>query len=132
MGIGFGLIVAIFYGVLLPSAPFVHISSRVASILREHDAIHPGDAIMIDYKEDSLAFYQGGSIRREGNDRFLEATPWYEWPGWIVMTRRIWDATPPAVRDRLQVVSSVRGWWYANRGRIVDVLVVKKRSPLGG
>jgi hypothetical protein len=94
--------------------------------LREEGATHLGDAIMIDYKEPSLAFYQGGTIREESNDNYLAQTDPLRWPRWIVLTRRIFDGLPPDTRAKLQPIAAVDGWWYP-RGRRVEVLVVRKR-----
>jgi 4-amino-4-deoxy-L-arabinose transferase-like glycosyltransferase len=125
MGIGMLIIVAIVFGAYLPRAEFLRISPQIAGILAAHGAVDP---IMIDYKEDSLAFYTGGRIRKESDNRFLERNQPFEWPRWIVMSRRIWDATPQRLRDRLEIVGSARGVWYAKGGKLVDVFVVRKRS----
>ena len=37
--------------------------SATADVLRREGATGPGEAVMLDYKEPSLAFYQGGTIR---------------------------------------------------------------------
>src|SRR5205085_10736788 len=63
MGIGMLVLVGVLYGLYLPAARFLQISRQAADVLIEHGATHPGQAIMIDYKETSLPFYQGGTIR---------------------------------------------------------------------
>lgn len=125
MGIGMLVLVTIIFGGYLPRADFLRISPNIAQILDERRAANP---IMIDYKEDSLAFYTAGRIRKESDNRFLERNEPLVWPRWIVMTRRIWDSTPAALRERLEVVGSARGLWYAKGGKIVEVLVVRKRD----
>ena len=83
---------------------------------------------MIDYKEDSLPFYQGGTIVPKGKS-IPRSRPAYEWPRWIVMTRRFGMSRRRSAR-KLEVVGAVNGWWYANRFRIVEILVVRKKSSL--
>jgi 4-amino-4-deoxy-L-arabinose transferase-like glycosyltransferase len=123
-----GGIVALIYGGVLPLVPQLQVSRRIADLLRQHEATRPGDVIMIDYKEPSLAFYQGGTIREESNDNYLVETNPERWPHWIVLTRRVWDGLPPSVRGELEVVDSpIAGWWYP-KGRRVEVLVVGKRQ----
>jgi len=97
-GLGALAIVGIVYGLLLPNVMGLRISQRVADSLRAEGATSPGAVIMIDYKEPSLAFYQGGTIREESNTRFLTETEPFLWPRWIVMTRKIWDEQPANVR----------------------------------
>ncbi|MBC8106266.1 MAG: phospholipid carrier-dependent glycosyltransferase, partial [Anaerolineae bacterium] len=63
MAIGTLAIVGVIYGFWMPNVTALHTSQRVAAALRAEGATHPGQVIMIDYKEPSLAFYQGGTIR---------------------------------------------------------------------
>ena len=128
MGVGMMVFVAILYGLVLPHVRALRISPRVAEVLQREDAIHAGDAIMIDYKETSLPFYQGGTIRPQRDDQFLEHTPTSEWPRWIVLTGDVWKKTPATIQDRFDVIDTIHGWNYADGGRVVDVMVVRKRA----
>lgn len=126
MGVGMILIIAVLYRGYLPYASFMRISNQVANVLISEGATRPGDAIMIDYKETSLPFYQGGTIRPQRDNKFLEMTPPIEWPKWIVLTDKIWNQTPDAIKENLTVVSKTHGLNYADGGRKLDVLVVRK------
>ena len=59
----------------LPQARFLHLSEEVGAYLQTLGATKKDQVKMIDYKEDSLPFYQGGSIRPEGRNAFLEKVP---------------------------------------------------------
>ena len=126
MGIGMMAFVGVLAGFYLPGVSYLRVSEQVARVLRDAGAVDPGDAVMIDYREDSLAFYQGGTIRRA--DAGVFDAPRAEWPMWVVISARAWDPLPVAVRDEFDVVARVRGWWYV-KGRTVEVLVARKRSP---
>jgi 4-amino-4-deoxy-L-arabinose transferase-like glycosyltransferase len=130
MGCGMLLFVAALYGLYLPHASFLHLSPRVARVLLDNGATDRGDAIMIDYKEDSLAFYQGGTIRRESDDLFLLKTPPWEWPRWVVITDRVWSAHPSWVREQFDEVARVRGLWYVKGMRVVEVVVLRRKTTL--
>jgi hypothetical protein len=83
--------------------------------------------IMIDYKEPTLAFYQGGTIEAQRDNAYLEHTP-IEWlPTWVVLTKDVWRATPEAIRLKWDVIDMIHGWSYADGSRIVDVMVIKKK-----
>lgn len=127
MGVGMILIVAVLYRGYLPYASFMRISNQVADVLIAEGATYPGAAIMIDYKETSLPFYQGGTIRPQRENNFLEITPPIEWPRWIVLTDKIWNQTPEAIKERLTVISKTHGLNYADGGRELDVLVVRTK-----
>jgi 4-amino-4-deoxy-L-arabinose transferase-like glycosyltransferase len=130
MGIGMMAFVAVLYSWYLPRADFLRISPRVADVLIGNGATKAGDEIMIDYKEPSLAFYQGGTIREQTDDDYLVKTDPILLPPWVVVTDRIWRSMPEEARARYTVVGTVRGWWYANKGQVVDVLVLRKRADL--
>jgi 4-amino-4-deoxy-L-arabinose transferase-like glycosyltransferase len=126
-GMAMLMAVTALYALVLPHVRQLRISPRVADILIDQNATHPGDAIMIDYKEPSLAFYQGGTIREQRDKNFLQNTPSSDWPRWIVLTREIWDAWPQAIKDQLQIVGDVNGLNYADGWRKEDVIVLRKR-----
>ena len=132
MGGGMIVVIAIFYGLWLPEARFLWIPSQVADILNAHGATGQGDVVMIDYKEDSVPVYHNGNSIRARDDDFLAVTPPGQWPTWVVLTSEIRDNPkwlPPARRELLEVVGSVKGLAYADGGRTVEVLVARKKQP---
>ena len=90
-------------------------------------ATEKGQIQMIDYKEDTLPFYQGGTIRPQPRNAFLNVETEENWPTFLTITREIWDNTDESKRARLEVLKTFRGWAYAAKGRVVEVMVVKKR-----
>ena len=109
--IGFGMMLssAIFYGLYLPHARFLRLSVLAAEVLKQHGATGPGSALMVDYKEPSLAFYQGGSIREAPHAAVVESGDVARWTPWMVITRDVWNHSPPDVRAKLQVVATFHG-----------------------
>lgn len=126
MGLGAMATYAVLFGWYLPSARSLHLSARVAEILKSHGATANGEAIMLDYKEPSLAFYQGGTIR-ENSSMTLTPALLNDAPPWLVITHEIWNKTPEPTRQRLEIVGAARGLAYADGGRTVEVLVARKR-----
>jgi 4-amino-4-deoxy-L-arabinose transferase-like glycosyltransferase len=130
MGLGAMAVWGVAWTVYLPRAQFLRVSVRVADVLRRDGAT--GRGLMLDYKEPSLAFYQGGSIREHPESR-LTAEQLDSGTPWFVVTTNVWDRTAPDVRDRLEVVDRVKGLAYAG-ARVVEVMVVRAngaqaRSP---
>lgn len=125
MGIGTMVLVVLLYVGYFPNAQFLRLSPRVAALLRADHAEHP---IMIDYKEDTLPWYQGGTIRGQRDNDFLIDHPATDWPRWIVLTRHIWQNMPPAIQQQFDVQGPVHGWAYSDGGRIVDLYVLRKKS----
>jgi hypothetical protein len=113
----------------LPRAQFLRVSIHVAQVLRRVGATHDGDAVMIDYKEPSLGYYQGGTIREEKRS-FLMPLHWSRWPRWMTMTREAFDGAPPESRARLRIVDDPqnpsRGLAYSDGGRVVELIVVER------
>ena len=110
MGGGMMALCAVAFGLYLPRRQYLRTSVRVADTLRRHTATGPGEVIMLDYKEPSLAFYEGGTIRENPNlvltDKLLQSAP-----PWMVITRDVWQSpkTEEAARRKLEVVQTVRG-----------------------
>jgi 4-amino-4-deoxy-L-arabinose transferase-like glycosyltransferase len=125
MGAGIIAVIAIFYMLYLPNAQFLWLPERIASVLLENGATRPGDVINLDYREDSLAYYQGGTIRTKENTYFTD-TSRDRWAQWIVLTSDLWQKLPPDVRSRYEPTATLRGLAYAKRGAIVDVMVIRR------
>ena len=129
LGGGMMAICLIVFVLYLPRAQFLRLSIHVADVLRRVGATHAGDAIMVDYKEPSLGFYQGGTIREEKRS-FLLPLHWNRWPRWITVTRAALNGAPPESRARLRIVADPenpsRGLAYSDEGRAAEVIVVER------
>jgi 4-amino-4-deoxy-L-arabinose transferase-like glycosyltransferase len=127
MGFGAAVIYLVLFGIYLPRADFLHLSKRTADILIQHGATGERQVEMLDYKEPSLAFYQGGTIR-ENSAMALSHDLLNHAPPWLVVTSEVLAKTPPDVQARLDEIGTARGLAYADGGRVVDTIVVKQRS----
>lgn len=130
MGVGMASVLMLVYGLWLPHADFMWLPQRVATVLLREGATTKGDVFMIDFKEDSLPFYQGGTIRPQDDEYLTKQTP-DAWATWLVLTDDLLKKMPPASAARLQIIDRLRGWAYADRGRIVEVLIAKKSADSG-
>jgi 4-amino-4-deoxy-L-arabinose transferase-like glycosyltransferase len=131
MGLGMILAMTIAFGWYLPNAHFLRLTACVADVLKQNGGgardTQPGDVQMIAFKEPSLAFHQGGTIREQPETEFLLTHPPSEWPKWLVIRDDVWQRMPADVKDRLEVVGSCRGVAYAAGGKTWTVWVVRKR-----
>jgi 4-amino-4-deoxy-L-arabinose transferase-like glycosyltransferase len=127
MGIGMLLIVLVMYVGYLPNAQFLRTSQRVADVLHYYDG---KNAIMIDYKEDSLPWCEGGTIRGQRDNDFLLHNPPGSWPKFIVLTGEVWRRTPFYIQRQFDILDGhpIRGLAYSDGGRVVDVFVLRKKS----
>ncbi|HEV8292835.1 MAG TPA: hypothetical protein VGP94_12965, partial [Tepidisphaeraceae bacterium] len=125
MGAGMIAIIALFYALYLPNAQFLWLPQRISSVLLENGATSPGDVINLDYREDSLAYYQGGTIREKENNYFT-TTPRDRWAKWVVLTSELWRKLPADVRSHYESFATFRGLAYAKRGSIVEVIILRR------
>jgi len=131
MGIAMFLCVIILSVLYLPSTNFLRVSQRVAQILRDDGAderAKAGQVVMLEYKEPSLGFYQGGTIREQTHTDFLSTTPPERWPKWIVSETSVWSGQPEQIKKQFTSIGRVRGL-NAAEGR-ADVTVLR-RLPMG-
>jgi hypothetical protein len=91
------------------------------------ESTQAGDVQMIGYKEPSLAFYQGGTIREQSENDFLQTHPPQQWPQFLTIRQDVWRDIPREAKAKLEVLGECRGWAYADRGRTWTVIVVRKR-----
>jgi hypothetical protein len=126
MGIGMLLIVLVMYVGYLPNAQFLRTSQRIADVLHYYDG---KNAIMIDYKEDSLPWCEGGTIRPQRDNDFLLHNPPESWPKFIVLTGEVWRRTPFDIQRQFDILDGhpIRGLAYSDGGRVVDAFVLRKR-----
>jgi 4-amino-4-deoxy-L-arabinose transferase-like glycosyltransferase len=127
MGLGMTVIITILYAGYLPRANFLWLPRQVAAILLTDGPAPKGDAVMIDFQEDSLPFYQGGTIRPR-DDNYFTIQPPQTWAHHIVLTRQLWNRLPAAVTTRYTEIGSVNGIAYTKRFQRVDVMVLRKRE----
>ena len=131
MGVGMFPAMTILWGLYLPHAPFLRLSGDLAQILKTNGAgpreTRPGDILMIGYKEPSVAFHQGGTVREQRDNDFLARTPPSQWPRFLLIRDDAWQATPAEVREQFDVLGSVRSVAYAARGKAWTVWVLRKK-----
>jgi 4-amino-4-deoxy-L-arabinose transferase-like glycosyltransferase len=129
LGAGIAFLWVVAWTVFLPRAQFLRLSIRVADVLKREGATGPGRVMMMDYKEPSLAFYQGGTIRPNSamalTNELVDRSP-----PWIVTTDAVWSGAPPEVRDRFAEVARRKGVAYADEGRVVEVVVLRRITQL--
>ncbi len=130
MGIGMIALVGLSYSLFLPRYQPLRISAQIAGIMRDNGG-YAAHGYMIDYKEPSLAFHQGGGLREQSDDNYLNDAPQSDWPPWVVLTRRVWETTRDDVRVQWRVIGSVRGLAY-NEGGKREVLVLQRALKEAG
>lgn len=130
MGAGMMLVMLIAYAWYLPAAQDLRLSIDIAKLLTDNGAgkqTQPGDVQMIGYKEPSLAFYQGGTIREQGENDFLTTHPPGEWPKWLVIREDVWAKMPAEIQQKWDVIGSCKGIVIADKGRTWMVHVLQKK-----
>lgn len=85
---------------------------------------------MLDYKEPSLAFYQGGTIREAKHSPYvlqhLDTAP-----PWMVVTRDLWDQVGPEIHERLEIVGPrLIGLDYSDGVRKCELMILRKKAPM--
>jgi 4-amino-4-deoxy-L-arabinose transferase-like glycosyltransferase len=133
MGIGTVILFAILFTAYIPRADYLRTSDRVAAAFAGQP-LKPGDAIMIDYKEPSLAFNLHGLILEERDSRFLDRTAPQHWPRYVVLPRTQWDKISQAAKAHLRVLAGpIHGLDYAGKvdgQQVVDVMVVTPAAAM--
>jgi 4-amino-4-deoxy-L-arabinose transferase-like glycosyltransferase len=127
MGLGSLGLWAILFGLYLPRSQPLRLPIRVADVLKKYDAVHPHEAVMFEYKEPSLAFYQGGTIREYDLSLGQLAQPGSA-PRWVVTKKTIWDQATPDVRAAFDVIGPpIRGLDYSDALNTVEVMILRKK-----
>jgi 4-amino-4-deoxy-L-arabinose transferase-like glycosyltransferase len=121
---GMALLAVILFAGLLPSLPPLSASRSVGQELIALGAGGATPVAMIDYREPSLAFYQGGGARESDPTALASPTP----PDWAVITMNAWSRLAPAVQSAYQIVSQPRAVLRYNDGWRMDKLVIIRKD----
>ncbi|CAN5439745.1 glycosyltransferase family 39 protein [soil metagenome] len=129
LGLGSLTMIGVLWGVYLPKANFLRTSILVGEELKRLNTTDdPKFVQMLDYKEPSLAFYQGGTIRENSNtvltQHLLEnpATPAY-----LVISSDVWKKSDPSVQAKYEVLGEYPTLAYADSMRGFNVMIIKRK-----
>lgn len=122
MGVGMWMVLVIAYAGYLPRANFMRLPLWAGQTLRAHNA---ENVLMYNYQEDSLFWYQGGTIRGAAKD-FSPADLLNKY-NWVVIDAPTWKTFPQEIREQYEPVDSRKGWQYADKLRDVELLVMKRK-----
>ncbi len=132
MGLGMMLVMSVTFGWYLPQVDLLRLSPCIAEALQHHHGgakeTKAGDVQMIAYKEPSLAFDQGGTIREQPENDFLLTHPPAQWPSYLVIRNDVWERMPKDVKDKWELIGTCRGLDIAGGMKISTVMALRKRA----
>jgi 4-amino-4-deoxy-L-arabinose transferase-like glycosyltransferase len=128
MGGGFWAAVVVAFALYWPATPSLTLARRVGTELQLLQQERPGAARMIEFKEPSLAFYQGGTIRGLGDPAAL-ASPANR-PRWLVTEESVWRRQPDAVRAGWSIERTFHGLNLADEGLRPRTIVILENRPV--
>jgi 4-amino-4-deoxy-L-arabinose transferase-like glycosyltransferase len=127
MGAGSLGIAVVLFVIYLPQSRPLRLPVRVADVLVSHGVTHPHQAVMFEYKEPSLAFYQGGTIREYNQSLQQFALEGGE-PSWIVVPRWVWDQASAQTRAAFDLAAPpIVGLDYSDGCKTVSVMVLHRK-----
>jgi hypothetical protein len=124
MGLGSAVCVVLLYTWLVPSLAFITAPRDVGLRLRELGGGGSTPVAMVDFREPSLAFYQGGGAREQEEGDIVTGLK----QNWLVVSREAWLRVPPDVQARYVAVDPPRRvFMLAGSLRITDILILHKK-----
>jgi 4-amino-4-deoxy-L-arabinose transferase-like glycosyltransferase len=110
------------YGLVLPTLAPLAASRAIGRELNDLGAGGATTVAMIDYREPSLAFYQGGGAREAYANDLASSRP----PHWAVITTDAWAKVSPSVRDEYQIMNDpVPVWMYNDGWRSTRLVIIQ-------
>jgi 4-amino-4-deoxy-L-arabinose transferase-like glycosyltransferase len=123
MGAGIAAVGLILFAVVLPGIPELEASRSIGRRLNELGAGGEEPVAMIDYREPSLAFYQGGGARETD----ISALSLPAGPAWAVLTLDAWSQMPPPIRTKYAVVGRpYRVALYNDGWRVTRLVIIRQ------
>ena len=126
MGLGFWTIVAFAWTLFVPATTAFTLSKRVGETLRKIGATR--NVVMIEFKEPSLAFYQGGTIREQTRETLVDTTISSKVPQWIVISDDILQQQSAELRSGFTIIETFRGMNLADGRREQTVSILERKS----
>jgi 4-amino-4-deoxy-L-arabinose transferase-like glycosyltransferase len=124
MGLGFWAVMTFIFSVYAPNTSAFTLAKRMGLELRAIGATE--NIRMIEYKEPSLAFYQGGTIREQSENTLPDPSA-ADSPRWIVISDDTFRAQPERLRDGYTLRFSAQGMNLADGTRKQLVHVLEKK-----
>jgi hypothetical protein len=122
-----GLGLAILMSALVVGVPDLSLLTASRQIGNELTALGAGGSTkvaMIDYREPSLAFYQGGGAREIDIGKLSRPNP----PQWSVMTMDAWTKLPASIQARFELIGQpVPVLIYNDGAQAKRVVIVRRR-----
>lgn len=128
MGLGFWAAIALAFGVYWPATPSLTLSRRVGEGVRALREARPGPARMVVFKEPSVAFYEGGTIRELRDAATLANAA--SRPRWLIVDAQRWLHQPFAVRGGWTVAQTFHGLNLASDGMRPRTILILENTPL--
>jgi len=122
---GFAVLIVVLLAVVLPSIGGLMASRTVGGRLVSLGAGGDTPVAMLDYREPSLAFYQGGGAREVDLSALAAENP----PAWAVITDAGWSHLPAEVRSRYRVIGPPTSAVLYNDGWGVEEILIIHRQP---
>jgi hypothetical protein len=122
---GMAVLIAAIFGWILPSLPWLDASRQIGDELNKLGAGGKTQVAMIDYREPSLAFYQGGGAREIDARKLAGPTS----PQWAVITTDGWSRLPPAVQANYETIGPAHPALIYNDGRQFKWLLIIHKRP---
>ncbi len=126
LGLGHFAVVVVIFGVYLPKTNFLRTPILAGQQLRELGLTGKDSVQMLDYKEPSLAFYQGGTIR-ENSNLILTAELAAKTPAYLVITNDVWDKSTADAKAMYVIVKEYPTLAYADSMRRIKVMIIKRK-----
>jgi 4-amino-4-deoxy-L-arabinose transferase-like glycosyltransferase len=118
-------IAVVLFAAVLPFIPSLSASRAIGQDLTRLGAGGSTPVAMIDYREPSLAFYQGGGARESDVTALSSSSP----PAWAVLTTDAWSHLDPATQSRYQTLIDPLPVLIYNDGppRVTHLLILRAR-----
>ncbi len=126
MGTGMAVTMVLIYTVWAPRTWYLQMPRQLGADLTAAGADEKGESLMIGFREPSLAWYQGGTIREAESGELLGATG----PQFFTVDESIFNTLPRGAKAMFTVRSSRQGVLYAQSRSVKTVLLVERRSPV--